>query len=203
MNSPHAGYLRCAAPKVRSLPKQQQSNERFITFYKKGQTNVQDREVKRSILIFFPVIIVVSIHPPYRMIYSPITLLKGWIPLEHELLDTECSKDYGGQDFVADWTLSLSVMVNKYIEHLPRNSKTSTSQIHTRTRKLGLKLIWDDLSVSKNGVHSPPKNIWVVPTLTHYSDIVSDIPSGSMVYVCIYIYMYIIAHIYIYIIIYI
>jgi hypothetical protein len=153
------GYLRCAAPKVRSLPKQQQSNERFITFYKQGQTNVQDREVKWSILISFCVIIVVSIHPPYRMIYSPITLLKGWIPLEHESIDTECSKDRGGQDFVADWTLSLSVMVNKYIEHLPRNSKTSTSQIHTRTRKLGWKLIWDDLSVSKNGVHSPPKKI--------------------------------------------
>ena len=35
-------------PKVWSSPKQQQSKERFITFYKQGETNVQDREVKYS-----------------------------------------------------------------------------------------------------------------------------------------------------------
>ena len=35
---------------------------------------------------------------------------KGWNPLEHEGIDTERSKDYGGQHFVAAWMQSLSVL---------------------------------------------------------------------------------------------
>ena len=63
---------------------------------------------KCSTLIPFYVI-VVSIQPPCRMIYIPITLLKGWIPLEHERIGTGCSEDCGVQDFFSDWTQSSRV----------------------------------------------------------------------------------------------